>query len=253
MAQLFKKIKSKSKEVLKASLPAFIKRKMGMLPPVGKVDFGDLRRLQPIDPNFGFSRGEVIDRYYIEKFLTAHAQDIHGRVLELGDNSYTTKFGGKRVTRSDVLHYTAGNPQATIVADLTKAENINPNIFDCIIITQSLQMIYDVRSALKHLHRILKPNGVLLATSHGTSKICRILGIDPWGEYWRFTAQSSQIMFEEFFKPGNVKVAPYGNVLTAISFLQGLAAQDLTKEELDYNDPRYEVLIGVRAVKSVNV
>src|SRR3989338_3494203 len=111
-------------------------------------------------------------------------------------------------------------------------------------------MIYDIRAAIKNLHSILKPNGVLLVTSLGTSKICRVLGVDPWGEYWRFTAQSSKIMFEEIFKPGNVKVIPYGNVLTAISFLHGLASQELTKEELDYNDPKYEVLVGVRALKS---
>ncbi len=249
--QLFKKIKSKCGKIVKAILPCSVRDETSV-PPAGQVDFGDLRRLQPIDKNFGFSRGKVIDRYYIDQFLTAHAKDIRGRVLELGDNSYTTKFGGKNVTRSDVLHYTEGNPQATIVGDLTKADNIDSNIFDCIILTQSLQMIYDFRSALKNLYRILKPNGVLLVTSHGTSKICRILGIDPWGEYWRFTAQSSQIMFEEFFKPGNVKVTSYGNVLAAVSFLHGLASEDLTKEELDYHDQRYEVLVGVRAVKPVN-
>ena len=249
MAPLVRKIKSKGKKILRAILPGFVKFKGGV-PPVGQIDFGDLRRLKPIDPNFGFARGQVIDRYYIEKFLAAHAGDIKGRVLELGDSSYTNKFGGDKVTRSDVLHYVAGNPKATIIGDLTKADNIESNTFDCIIFTQSLQMIYDARSALKHIHRILKPNGVLLATAHGTSKICRVLGVDPWGEYWRFTAQSSKIMFEEFFKSGNVKVVPYGNVLTAISFLHGLVAQDLTPEELDYTDPKYEVLIGVRALKS---
>jgi len=252
MAKLLRRIKTKGKKILKAVLPASMKYKMGT-PSVGQVDFGDLRRLKPIDPSFGFSRGKVIDRYYIEKFLTAYAGDIQGRVLELGDSSYTKRFGGDKVTRSDVLHYVEGNPKATMVGDLTKADNIDSNIFDCIILTQSLQMIYDLRSAIKHLHRILKPNGVLLVTSHGTSKICRVLGIDPWGEYWRFTAQSSQLLFEEFFRPGNVEVVPYGNVLTAISFLHGLAAQELTTEELDYSDPKFEVLIGVRAAKSVNI
>lgn len=251
MKRKLEHIKSKSKKILNAILPASIKYKM-RIPPVGQIDFGDLRRVQPIDPHFGFSRGTVIDRYYIDKFLKGHAPDIQGRVLELGDDSYTKKFGGNKVTRSDVLHYVEGNPQATIVGDLTKADNIDSDSFDCIILTQTLQMIYDVRAALNNLHRILKPNGVLLVTSHGTSKVCRISGIDPWGEYWRFTGQSSQIMFEEFFQPGNVKVMPYGNVLTAVAFLHGLAAQDLTNEELDYRDPQYEVLIGVRAVKPIN-
>ena len=244
MAESFKKIKSKGKKILNAILPS----KKGKIP-VGRVDFGDLRRLQPIDPEYGYARGKVIDRYYIEKFLELYAEDVRGRVLEFSDDSYTKKYGGDKVKRSDVLHYVEGNPLATIVGDLTKADNLDSNSFDCIILTQTLQMIYDIRTSLKHLHRILKPNGVLLATSHGTSKICRTAGVDPWGEYWRFTGQSSQMLFEEYFKPGHVKVEVYGNLLSAISFLHGLAVQDITEAELNYRDPKYEVIIGVRVLK----
>ncbi|MBF0490300.1 MAG: class I SAM-dependent methyltransferase [Candidatus Omnitrophica bacterium] len=190
-----------------------------------------------------------MDRYYIEIFLNKHASDIKGRVLEIGDNKYTKLFGGNRVVCSDVLNYTSGNPISTIVGDLTKADHIESNIFDCIILTQTLQMIYDYRLALKHLYRILKPGGILLSTSHGTSKLDRILGVDAWGEYWRFTGQSSKLLFEEFFKPGNVQTTSYGNVLSAISYLHGLASQDLTHDELDFNDPKFEVLVGVRAIK----
>ena len=80
-------------------------------PPVGKVDFGSLRRLNPISTMFGYDRGRPIDRYYIENFLAYHADDIRGRVLEIGDDSYTRQFGGGRVEVSDVLHVTEGNPQ----------------------------------------------------------------------------------------------------------------------------------------------
>lgn len=248
MIKFFRKLNVKGGKIFKAFLPESIRSGLDA-PSTGQVDFGDLRRLKPVDPNFGFKRGKVIDRYYIEKFLAANAKDIKGRVLELGDNSYTVKFGGDKVTKSDVLHYVAGNPNATIIGDLTKADNIESNIFDCIILTQSLQMIYDFRSAVKHLHRILKPNGVLLVTTHGTSKICRVLGVDSWGEYWRFTAQSSKILFEEFFNAGHVQVTSYGNVLAAVSFLHGISAQELTAAEMDYNDPKFEVLIGIRAQK----
>ena len=219
------------------------------IPPVGKVDFGHLRRLQPIHDDYGWLTGQVIDRYYIDKFLTRYSQDIHGRVLEIGIDDYTIKFGGNKVTKSDVLHYVEGNPKATIVADLAKADNIPSNTFDCIIITQTLQMIFDVRSAIKHLHRILKPGGVILVTSHGTSKIGRFLGIDAWGTYWHFTCQSKRFLFEEHFQPNNVKVEAWGNILSATAFLYGLVVEDLKMEELDYQDPRYEVVIGVRAVK----
>jgi SAM-dependent methyltransferase len=110
-------------------------------------------------------------------------------------------------------------------------------------------MIYDVRAALRHLYRILKPGGVVLVTSHGISKVGRREGIDPWGEYWRFTSQSVRRLFEEVFPPANIKVETYGNVLAAITFLHGLAAEELRREELDCFDPDYEVLVTVRAVK----
>lgn len=250
MKSLLIAIYSKFKKLGRFFLPSSVKQQLPA-PKVGQIDFGDLRRLIPIDPNFGFPRGGVIDRYYIEKFLSGYSHEIKGRVLEIGDNCYTKKFGGSKVVDSDVLHYVTGNSQATIVGDLSKADHIPSNTFDCIILTQTLQMIYDTQSAIKHLYRILKPNGVLLVTSHGTSMVGRTLGVDDWGTYWRFTGQSMRIMFEDSFRAGNVHVATYGNVLTAAAFLYGLVTEDLTSTELDFHDKRYEVIVGMKACKAL--
>lgn len=217
----------------------------------GTVDFGDLDRTTPLSSNFGMDRGQVIDRYYIEAFLSANRQHITGRCLEMGDPAYIKKFG-TGVTQPDVMHYVEGNPQATIVGDLTSAEHIDSNSFDCIIFTQSLQMIYDLKAALQTLHRILKPGGVLLMTSAGISKIARQLGEDDWGEYWHLTKQSAKALFDETFPGADVEVDSYGNVLSAISFLHGLAAEELDKEKLDYKDNKYEVLVVVCAIKAVD-
>jgi SAM-dependent methyltransferase len=216
----------------------------------GTLGFGDLRRLTPISRMYGRDRGLPIHRYYIEAFLSRHALDIQGHVLEIGDDTYTRKFGGIQVIRSDVLHVVEGNPQATIVADLTCADHLPGDQFDCIIFTQTLQMIYDIRSALRHLHRILKPEGVLLVTSHGITPIHRREGRDDWGEYWHFTTQSTRRLFGEFFPAAHLGFKVYGNVLTATAYLQGLSAEELSPDELDYPDPDYEVIIGVRAVKA---
>jgi SAM-dependent methyltransferase len=226
------------------------RRKYGLLRrPVGKVQFGNLGQVSPISSKFGFDRGLPLDRYYTEKFLSAHSADICRGVLEIGDNRYTRMFGGDRVARSDVLHVVAGNPNATILADLTCADHIPSELFDCIICTQTLQMIYDVRAALRHLYRILKPGGVLLATSHGISRIARREGVDPWGEYWHFTSQGLRRLLQETAGAAAVHLVVYGNVLAAIASLHGLAAEDLSQQDLDYADPNYEVLIGIRVVK----
>lgn len=216
-------------------------------PSVGCVRFGDFRRLEPISRAWGFDRGRPIDRHYIEGFLVRHAGDIRGRVLEVGDDAYTRQFGGGRVTASDVLHVADDNPQATIVADLTRADHIPSDRFDCIILTQTLQFIYDTRAALRTLHRILRPGGVLLATFPGISHTVH----DTWAETWCwcFTSRSARRLFEELFPAADVDVQAHGNVLAAISFLHGLAVEELRPEELAHRDPDYEMLITVRAMK----
>ncbi len=215
-------------------------------PPLGKVRLGDLQSLKPISSGWGFDRGQPIDRYYIENFLASQSHDIHGRVLAIGDGFYTQQFGGDRVTKSDVLHI-EDNPNATIIADLTDAEHIPSDIFDCFLLVQTLQLIYEVRLAIKTSYRIMKPGGVILATFPGITP----LKDEEWNNCWcwNFTALSAQRLFEEVFPKENIQVETHGNVLTATAFLQGLAVEDIQKEKLDYHDPSYEVTITVRAVK----
>jgi SAM-dependent methyltransferase len=208
---------------------------------------GDLRRVTPIDPNWGFERGTPIDRVYVEEFVGAHAADIRGRVLEIAAPDYTTRFGNG-VERVDILMATLGNPEATIVGDLTDAPQISSDSFDCAIVTQTLQFVYDVRAALATLHRVLAPGGVLLATMPGITKISPPED-EQYGEWWHFTARSARRLAEEAFGSGNVEARSYGNVLSAAGFLYGLAASDLKADELAAHDRLYEVIVGVRAVK----
>jgi len=210
-------------------------------------DLGDLRRLTPIDPNWGFERGTPLDRVYVERFVGAHRGDIRGRVLEIAAPDYATRFGSG-VERVDVLMATEGNPLATIVADLTDAPHVPDASFDCAIVTQTLQFVWDSRAALATLHRILAPGGVLLATVPGITKISPPED-EEFGEWWHFTARSARRLAEEAFGEGAVEVETFGNVLTAAGFLYGLAASDLRPEEIDARDRLYEVVVGVRAVK----
>ena len=54
----------------------------------GSPRFGDLQRLSPISREFGLDRGLPIDRFYMERFLAAHAHHIRGAVLEIGEPTY---------------------------------------------------------------------------------------------------------------------------------------------------------------------
>jgi hypothetical protein len=73
--------------------------------------------------------------------------------------------------------------------------------------------------------------------------------MEHWGEYWRFTTLSSRQLFAEVFPEDCVTVQAYGNIFTAIAFLHGLVVEELRREELDYHDRDYEMLITVRAMK----
>ncbi|MEH1819267.1 MAG: methyltransferase domain-containing protein [Nostoc sp.] len=236
------------KKIVKQILPDPIYRQFKGLPPAkGMVNFGSFRRLKPISSCYGFDRGQPIGRYYGENFLARHADDVRGHVLEIGDSPYTRKFGGDRVTKSDVLHLVEGNPETTIIGDLTNAPHIPDNTFDCFILYQTLQLIYDLPAAIKTTYRILKPGGVVLVSIPGIIQIA-----DPsWNDYWcwSFTTASAQQLFAEVFPKDNITIEAFGNVLAAISALQGMAAEELRPEELNYKDPAYTVSITVRAVK----
>ena len=219
-------------------------------PPVGTVAWGDLRRTIPLNRHFGHGRGEFIDRSYIESFLADNAHLVRGTVLEVADDTYTRRYGSNRVDRCDVLHAEEGNPGATVVADLQAAPSIAPCQYDCIVLTQTLQMIPDMNAAVATTYRILKPGGSVLATISGISQASRSDN-ERWGDKWRCTSRGAKALFATCFDERDIEVSGYGNVLTATAFLHGLSVNDLSPEEMAYHDPEYEVLVAVRATRSL--
>lgn len=247
-------MKSYLKATLKRVLPTFIKRLANRFdlysefkPAQCKINWGDFKSVKPFSNDFGFDRGGPVDRYYIENFLEAESSVIKGNVLEIADNAYTLKYGGKKVTKSDVLHVNEGAPGATYIADLSKADNLPSTHFDCIILTQTLQFIYDYTSALKHCYRMLKKGGVLLVTVPGISPI-------EGGEWrknwlWSFNEASMNKVFTEFFPNDSFTVQAYGNVYAAVSFLHGVGIVETDKSKLDIRDSSYDVIITIKLNK----
>lgn len=216
-------------------------------PSVGKVDFGDLARTEPISRFFGYDRGTPIDRPFIENFLRKHREDIRGRVLEIGDNSYTSQFGAEQVIHSDILHVNEGADGATIIGDLSHAPQIPDNTFDCLILTQVLVCIFDLPGTIATIYRILKPGGVVLITVPGISNIDK----GEWHDYWMwcFTPNSLRKLLLLQFSEDKVDISSRGNVFTSIAFLQGLCAEDLACFPVSGDDPCYPQTVLARAVK----
>lgn len=212
------------------------------------VSWGALGRDEPLSREWGFDRGGAIDRHYIEAFLSDHARDVRGRVLEVASGRYTRRFG-RGVERNDVLNLVPGAPETTIVADLAAGKGIPTDAYDCVICTQTLQFVYDVRSAIRTLQRILRPGGVLLATVPGISQISRF-DMDRWGDYWRFSSATVRRLFGAHFDAAELEIRSAGNALSTTAFLFGLSARELAPGELAHRDPAYELVLGIRARRS---
>lgn len=217
-------------------------------PPVGRVDLGDLKRLTPISRDWGYDRGRPIDRHFIDGFLSRHAEDVRGIVLEVGTDAYTKQLGAGRVTRSEVLHVARRLPGVTLVADLTSAEDLPSSEFDCVILTQVLQFIYDVKAAVSTAFRILKPGGVLLLSVPGIAQISRE-DMEDTGDFWRFTTAAVERVLVETCPGAVLEVRAHGNVMVAVAMLEGLAVEEVEREDLDFVDPTFQVIITARVSK----
>jgi SAM-dependent methyltransferase len=218
-----------------------LRRTRGVL----SMRIGRAASLKPLSRRFGYERGTPIDRHYIESFLAAHADDIRGRCLEIGDDCYVRRFGGEKVTQCDVLHVRE-DANATIVGDLATAGTLPDKAFDCIILVQTLHLIFDMAAALEQVRRALRPRGVALFTVPTMPPIDR----GEWGStwYWGLTELSLRRLLEDVFGPERVSVSSFGNLVAATGFLHGAAVEEVGAARLDVVDPSYPVTVVGRAV-----
>lgn len=202
--------------------------------------------VEPISRRWGREHGTPIDRYYIESFLQKNQDVIHGDVMEVADNTYTMRYGSD-ITNSYILHVN-GWGDNVIKGDLESGVGIPDNKVDCFICTQTIQFIYDISSVVSNIYRMLKPGGTALITAHGIAQISMYDYLN-WGEYWRFTKQSLEKLFMQNFEQSQTEINSFGNVKIATALLYGLSVEDLEKEEFQYNDEQYPVLLTIKANK----
>jgi SAM-dependent methyltransferase len=206
---------------------------------------GRIASLSPLSTDWGFDRGLPVDRYYIERFLDTHSADIRGRVLEVAEDTYSRKFGGSKVERQDVLSL-APDDAATIIGDLAEPGVLPASAFDCIVLTQTLHLIFDLRAAVEQLHRALRPGGVLLLTVPGITPIERGGWKENW--HWSLTDASLARLLSSSFDREKIELSVYGNLYAATAFLHGAAVEELSRRKLDPFDPAYPVTVAARAI-----
>jgi hypothetical protein len=206
--------------------------------------FSDLP-MEPLSDQYGFDRGQPVDRRYIETFLGAHRTAIHGSVLEVRDNAYTTRFGGDQVAQSRVVDIDAANPHASLVADLTQAGSLPVAAYDCIILTQTLHLLRRPGTCLDNCFAALRSGGVLLATAPVMSRVSPTYSEN---DFWRFTGAGVSELFDRHW-PGDYTIESFGNLRTCVAFLLGEVVEDLADDVLDHRDHRFPLTVAVSARK----
>jgi SAM-dependent methyltransferase len=209
--------------------------------------FISLLPVSPLSASGGFERGHPIDRLYIERFLELHKDKVRGRTLEVGDDAYTRTYGGDRVERADVLDIAAA-PGVTIVGDIGRAETLPAAAFDCIILTQVLQYIHELPTAVRTIHHALKPGGSALISVPAVSHIVADSTRDWW--QWLFTEKALADLFAPTFGRDNVIVQSHGNCFAATAFFYGLAQKDVSRRKLEPFDPSYPIVVTMAVRKS---
>lgn len=195
---------------------------------------------QPLSRRFGLDRGRPVDRVYIERFLERHRADLRGRGVEIYEPTYLERFGA--CERVDVLDADPdAGARATIRGDFGA---LPAGAFDCFVCTQTLQLVADPLTALRHARDALAPGGVLLLTVPGISQIAPG---EAFPDHVRYTSHGLRTLAGAVFEAPDVRA--HGNVRTAAAFLYGLAEDELDPAAFASDDPAYELLVTLRAVR----
>ena len=200
-------------------------------------------RVLPLSQSRGFDYGTPVNRYYSGKFIRAHAHEVRGRILEFGWPDYRAYFDPARIERYDIMSLTPGGP-VTMVADLQKMPQVPDASFDCIVCTQVLLLVPDPFAAAGEIHRILKPDGLLLLTLPRISLTAPRDGFP--GDYWRLTEDSLRLLLAPF---SVVSVSIQGNPIAAFCAANRIATEDAGRTNLDWVDPRFPLHVNVYARK----
>lgn len=221
------------------------------LPVVRTLRGNALRRLWPLDD--GRERGQPVIRHYWETFLNDHKADVRGDCLEIGSTQTLRRVGGERVRRADAIDLVARNG-VTVVADLSRADGLSGNTYDCFVVPFTMHLIYDLDAALHHALRLLKPGGVLLVNFPCVDYYFAN-GLDmgtgrPLFVFWWFTPiQVENLLRRAGLSAEDFALTISGNLFTRVAHQMNMPVEELTAEERSNDDAGHPLLISVRIVK----
>jgi len=225
---------------------------LGRLPLIRQLRCIQFRRLQPLAG--GRQRGTPIVRYYWAEFLTQYRYDIRGDALEIGTTDTVRRIGGDRLRSADAIDLAAHSAEVNIVADLSRADDVSSDRYDCFVNQFTTHLIYDIDAALYHSIRILKPGGVLLINFpcvdyYFWRGLDMHTGGDLYLHHWFTPIQVENLLRRVGLTDADYRLVIAGNLFSRIAYQMNLSAEELTVKELSHVDPGHPLLICVRVVK----
>jgi SAM-dependent methyltransferase len=211
--------------------------------PFGDIAFGDLRRTIPFCPDYGYSRGTPIDRFYLSQFVLEIRDKVAGATLEVGGRRYNRDlYGFHKTSEYITMDLAAHGSEVDIVGDVHDVMIHRERRFDSIVLFNVLEHCVEPWTVINNTFRWLKSGGNVFCAVPNAQRIHS----DP-KDYWRILPDAVGPLFQRF---SNTQVKTYGNLLTVNASLSGIAAEELGNEELNERNADYPVVTCIVATKT---
>jgi SAM-dependent methyltransferase len=106
-------------------------------------------------------------------------------------NYYRPLFPGKRYIKQDIQDYDP--PCIDVICDIGDMKSISDESIGLVLNLESLEHLPYPQRAINEIHRVLRPNGLLILTTVMHFKIHRCPK-----DYWRFTPDGMELLLRRF-------------------------------------------------------
>lgn len=209
--------------------------------PSGGLDFGSFKRRAPFCSDYGYSRGTPIDRYYLERFIAEIRDEVVGDTLEIGGRRQNQKLYGFNHPASYLTMDVIPHQDVEVVADVHNADAFPAGSFDTVVFLNVLEHCENPSLAVANVHRWLRDGGRVFCMVPNAQ---RVHGAP--NDFWRPLPAAIDLLFSAFPQR---RMFVYGNALSAVASLMGVAAEELSAEDLDWHDGEYPVASCIIAQK----
>jgi SAM-dependent methyltransferase len=153
------------------------------------------------------------------------------------------------VESTNVLPVHQGNPLEIVKCGFVDTDHLSSDAFDCVILTQTYVYVFDLRVAVRMIHHVFRPGGVVLAILPCASPIHTDEWTEPW--CWGLAERSARLLFAGTLPDENVRTDADGNVLALRCCAQEAGVTESTTRQRNHRDISYPTGVTDRAVNPI--